>query len=75
MMIETTIALSEEVLAALTEREPDPRLRSKFVEAAVRAYLLRLHRRDPSRDLAIINAHAEELNREAEDVLSYQVIP
>ena len=28
-----------------------------------------------ARDLAIIKAHAAELNQEAEDVLSYQVIP
>ena len=32
-------------------------------------------KRDPSRDLEIINAHAAELNQEAEDVLSYQVLP
>ena len=75
MKIETTIALSEEVLEALTDREPDPGLRSELVEAAVRAYVHRLRRRDASSVLEIINAHAEELNQEAEDVLSYQVIP
>jgi len=46
-----------------------------LVEAALRAYLLRLRKRDSSRDLEIINAHAQELNEEAEDVLSYQVLP
>lgn len=75
MKIETTVALSEELLDALSSRAPDPERRSTLVEAAVRAYLLRLRRRDSSRDLEIINAHAAELNQEAEDVLSYQVIP
>jgi metal-responsive CopG/Arc/MetJ family transcriptional regulator len=75
MKVETTVALSEELLAALTDRAPDPEHRSDLIEAAVRAYLLRLRKRDSSRDLEIINAHAAELNEEAEDVLSYQVIP
>jgi hypothetical protein len=54
---------------------PDPGPRSELVEAALRIYLLRLRRRDASHDLETINAHAAELNAEAEDVLSYQVIP
>ncbi len=32
-------------------------------------------RQDSSNDIEIINAHAAELNAEAEDVLAYQVIP
>lgn len=75
MKIETTVALSEEVLTALSQRAPEAHLRSDLVEAALRAYLLQLRRQDSARDLEIINAHAAELNQEAEDVLSYQVIP
>jgi hypothetical protein len=75
MKIETTIFLSEELVAALGSRAPDPEHRSELVEAALREYLPLLHKRVPSRDLEIINAHAVELNQEAEDVLSYQVIP
>jgi metal-responsive CopG/Arc/MetJ family transcriptional regulator len=75
MKVETTVTLSEELLAALIDRAPDAALRSDLVEAAVRSYLLRLRKRDSSNDLEIINAHAAELNAEAEDVLSYQVIP
>jgi hypothetical protein len=75
MKIETTVFLSEELAAALGTRAPDPEHRSKLVEAALREYLPRLAQRDPSRDLDIINANAAELNQEAEDVLSYQVIP
>lgn len=75
MKVETTIFLSEELLSALGTRASDPQDRSELVEAALREYLPRLRQRDPSRDLEIINAHAAELNQEAEDVLSYQVVP
>lgn len=75
MKVETIVTLSEELLAALSSRAPDPQRRSELVEAAVKAYLLRLLKRSSARDLELINAHADELNREAEDVLSYQVIP
>jgi metal-responsive CopG/Arc/MetJ family transcriptional regulator len=75
MKIETTVFLSEELLTALGSRAPDPQDRSELVEAALREYLAQLRKRDPSRDLEIINAHAPELNKEAEDVLSYQVTP
>jgi hypothetical protein len=75
MKIETTVFLSEEILTALGTRAPDPKDRSELVEAALREYLPQLGKRDPSQDLEIINAHAAELNQEAEDVLSYQVIP
>jgi metal-responsive CopG/Arc/MetJ family transcriptional regulator len=74
MKIETTVFLSEELVAALGSRAPDAEHRSELVEAALREYLPLLHDR-PSKDLEIINAHAAELNQEAEDVLSYQVIP
>lgn len=75
MKVETTVSLSEELVEALHSRAPDAENRSELVEAAVRAHLSRLRRRDSSQDLEIINAHARELNEEAEDVLSYQVIP
>jgi hypothetical protein len=75
MKIETTVFLSEELAAALGTRAPDPVHRSELVEAALREYLPLIEKRDPARDLEIINTHAEELNQEAEDVLSYQVIP
>jgi metal-responsive CopG/Arc/MetJ family transcriptional regulator len=75
MKVETTVTLSEELLAALIDRAPDAALRSDLIEAAVRNYLVRLRKRDSSNDVEIINAHAAELNAEAEDVLSYQVIP
>jgi len=75
MKVETTVTLSEELAAALGKRVEDSDALSRFVEDAIRAHLLRQRRKDSSRDLAIINAHADALNAEAEDVLSYQVVP
>lgn len=75
MKVETTVFLSQELLTALGTRAQDPQDRSELVEAALREYLPQLRKRDPSRDLEIINAHAAELNQEAGDVLSYQVMP
>jgi metal-responsive CopG/Arc/MetJ family transcriptional regulator len=75
MKVETTVFLSEELLTALGTQAPNPQDRSELVEAALREYLPQLRKRDPSRDVEIINAHAAELNQEAEDVLSYQVVP
>ena len=71
MKIDTTVALSEEILAALKLLAPEAQHRSEIVEAALRAYLLRLRKRGASSDLEIINAHAAEFNAEAEDVRSY----
>jgi hypothetical protein len=42
MKVETTVRLSEELLAALFGRAPDATLRSDLVEAAVRTYFVRL---------------------------------
>jgi metal-responsive CopG/Arc/MetJ family transcriptional regulator len=74
MKIDTTVCLSDDVVAALDARAHDPEERSELVEAALRAYLLHCRARDASRDLEIINARSAELNEEAQDVLSYQII-
>jgi metal-responsive CopG/Arc/MetJ family transcriptional regulator len=75
MKVETTVALSEDLVAALESRAQDPRDLSNIIEAALRAYLARPRRGDDAGDLEIINAHSAELNEEASDVLEYQVIP
>jgi len=75
MKVETTVVLSEDLVAALTSRNPDPRDRSAIVEAALRAYLAWPQAGEDAKDLEIINAHSAELNEEAADVLAYQVIP
>lgn len=75
MKVQTTVALSEDLVEALESRVQDPRDLSEIIEAALRAYLARPRQGDDTADLEIINAHAEELNEEAADVLEYQVIP
>ena len=48
--------------------------RSEFIESAVRSHILGLVRKQENlRDLAIINRHAVRLNREAKDVIGYQI--
>ncbi len=48
--------------------------RSRFVEAALRAYVAQVIRHTQNdKDLEIINKRAHELNEEALDVLDYQV--
>jgi metal-responsive CopG/Arc/MetJ family transcriptional regulator len=64
------ITISRELLAAIDRMHPD---RSTFVERACRSYLARLKKaRREAADIAIINAHANRLNKEARDVIGYQ---
>jgi metal-responsive CopG/Arc/MetJ family transcriptional regulator len=75
MKVETTVALSEDLMAALDRYTQNSQDRSAVVEAALRAYFARPRRGEDAGDLEIINAHSAELNEEAADVLGYQVIP
>jgi metal-responsive CopG/Arc/MetJ family transcriptional regulator len=72
-MVETLVTLPDDLKAALDRRAPNPPERDEFVAAALRAYLAWPQPGEDGADLAIINAHAAELNAEAEDALSYQV--
>jgi hypothetical protein len=72
-MVETIVALPEDLKAALDRRAPDAPQRDGLVAAALRAYLALPRSGEDASDLAIINAHAAALNAEAEDALSYQV--
>jgi metal-responsive CopG/Arc/MetJ family transcriptional regulator len=78
MRIKTSVLLSEDLLAEIDERVRQRHEdRSDFIEAAVRAFIKRpapAAAKD-SGDLEILNRNADRLNLEAEDVLSYQVIP
>jgi metal-responsive CopG/Arc/MetJ family transcriptional regulator len=48
--------------------------RSSFIEQALRHYIASKEREQRNRaDLEILNEHADSLNREASDVVSYQV--
>ncbi|HZF12929.1 MAG TPA: hypothetical protein VFE33_29420 [Thermoanaerobaculia bacterium] len=72
-MVETLVTLPDDLKADLDRRAPNPPERDELVAAALRAYLAWPRRGEDAADLAIINAHAAELNSEAEDALSYQV--
>jgi metal-responsive CopG/Arc/MetJ family transcriptional regulator len=77
MKIKTAVALSEDLLSEIDERtRTSGQDRSELIEAAVRAFITEPGpAKADSRDLEIIEENAERLNLEAEDVLSYQVVP
>ena len=72
MKVKTSVTLSEELLKAISS-ETSQSNRSAFIEEATWRYLRLRERelRDRS-ELDRINDHAEDLNREAFDVLEYQ---
>ena len=74
MKVKTSITLSENTLQALDRVLGPGENRSRLIEQAV-LDLLEQRRRAAreTRDLEILNRSADELNREAADVLSYQV--
>ena len=74
MKVKTSITLSEEILEAIDLHIGEYRSRSEFIETAARTFIAQLARKEAERrDLEIINRHADSLNAEAEDVLTYQV--
>lgn len=74
MKIKTSITLSEEVLREIDQISGESRNRSAFIENAVQDYLKKRAKKiRDDRDLEILNRNSKRLNREAEDVLSYQV--
>lgn len=76
MKVKTSITLSRELLDAIDARTGRGRSRSEFIEAALQAFLDKSMRDERgARDLEILNRRAARLNREAVDVLAYQVIP
>jgi metal-responsive CopG/Arc/MetJ family transcriptional regulator len=71
--VKTSITLPEDLLETIDRTDPN---RSAFIERASRAYLARLEKaKREARDIQIINAHADRLNKEAMDVLEYQGLP
>jgi len=73
MKVKTSITLSEDVLRAIDERA-EVKNRSEFIETALRAFLTQVIRNERNaRDLHLINDRADALNREALDVLDFQV--
>jgi len=75
MKEKTSITLSTDVLTGIDKLAGSKHSRSAIIEHVLRRYLTeqaraRLH----VRDLEQLNLAADELNREAADVLDYQVL-
>ena len=73
MKVKTSITLSKDVVDAVDELAEESGNRSEFIEAALRSYIAQKKRGEENRrDLEIINRRHARLNREAEDVLTFQ---
>lgn len=74
MKAKTSITLSEDIAKAIDRITPKGGSRSQTIERLLRDGLAKRTRHaDDQRELAAINEHVDELNAEAEDVLTYQV--
>ena len=74
MKIKTSITLSEELIKSIDDLFGRQKNRSEFIEKAVRDYIERHAKVERDlKDLAILNKKANKINKEAEDVLTYQV--
>jgi metal-responsive CopG/Arc/MetJ family transcriptional regulator len=74
MKIKTSITLESDLISAIDQQTEAFGSRSEFLEAAARQMLSRLTKAEQERrDLELINRRAVILNREAADILDYQV--
>jgi metal-responsive CopG/Arc/MetJ family transcriptional regulator len=73
MKVKTSITLTEDTLRAVDEAAGAEGKRSQLIETAVLEYLDRRRRQTrEARDRRILDAKADALNREVEDVRAYQ---
>ena len=73
MKLKTSITLSEDIVKRLDRATRRGENRSQAIERLLRESLeAEARRAADSKDLALIDEHAAELNAEAEDVLAYQ---
>jgi len=71
--VKTSITLPDDLLEEIDRAGSN---RSSFLERAARQYLAQMEKsRREAQDAAILEAHAERLNKEALDVLEYQDLP
>jgi len=74
MKIKTSITLDEELMKSIDEEFGGRKNRSQLIEEAVKEYVeKRTQGKRDLEDLAILNKKADKLNKEAADVLSFQV--
>jgi metal-responsive CopG/Arc/MetJ family transcriptional regulator len=73
MRVKTSVTIDEAVLRAIDRVTSRHRSRSRVIEDAAREFLARRGRAArEARDLGILNARADALNREMDEVLGYQ---
>lgn len=73
MKVKTSVTLSEDILKTIDRLARKGESRSEAIERLLRESLAEQARRAADlKELALINQHAERLNAETEDVLSYQ---
>ncbi len=73
MKQKTSITLSDDVVRELEERAGSGASRSAYIERVLRRHFRNLRRaEEQAQDLDRLNAAADRLNAEAEDVLEYQ---
>ena len=70
----TSIEIPDEVASELFRRAPQSGERSALLERILKEYF-EAHPGSKQMELELINDNADELNREASDVLDYQVVP
>ena len=74
MKSKTSVTLSEDILAGVKRASRKGESRSETIERLLREHLgEQAKRRAYEREVALINRHADELNAEMADVLTYQV--
>lgn len=74
MKVTTSITISKEIIASIDLLLVENGNRSEFIERILQDFLSKMKRTPrQSNDLEILNRNADRLNRETEDVLSYQV--
>ena len=72
--MKTSITLEEDLAAAVARAARRGESRSEVIARLLRQSLAEQARQATARrELELLNKHADELNAEAEDVLSYQV--
>ena len=71
MTIQAQVFLPDELFNELERRAPQPESRSNLIAEALRCFFA--DHKNTNTELEQINQCAEELNREAEAMLSYQV--
>ena len=76
MKLKTSVTLSEDVLAGIGQLGRAGESRSETIERLLRERILSTARQEAQRrELERINARADQLNAEAADALTYQVVP